>query len=82
MLNGMPLVTISKGEQITIPANLREKFGFKSGSRIEVEETKSGVLLKPIGEDLEKLFEEAKHIKPKRHITAEEMDVYTERMMR
>ena len=76
------IVTINRENGITIPAILVEKLGLKVGSRIELEKEKDYLILKPLGEDLEKLFKEAKTIKPKLRLTAEEMDEINERMFR
>ena len=68
------IVTISKGQQITIPAEMRNDLKLKAGSRVEVLKERNEIIIKPLGEDLEKLFEEAKNIKPKHNLTAEQMD--------
>ncbi len=68
------IVTMSKGMQITIPASLREELGLDVGSRMELEGKRGSIVLKPLGEELETLFKEAKTIKPKHKFTAEEMD--------
>ncbi|MBS3097050.1 AbrB/MazE/SpoVT family DNA-binding domain-containing protein [Candidatus Woesearchaeota archaeon] len=68
------IVTISKGQQITIPAEMRKDLKLKAGSRVEVLKERNEIIIKPLGEDLEKLFEEAKNIKPKHNLTAEQMD--------
>ena len=68
------IVTISKGMQITIPATLREELGLDVGSRMELEGKNGKIVIKPIGEELEELFKEAKTIKPKLRLTAKEMD--------
>ena len=68
------IVTISKGQQITIPAEMRKEFDLKVGSKVEVIKRKKEIVIKPIEEDLDKIFEEAKNIKPKHNLTAEQMD--------
>ena len=68
------IVTISKGQQITIPAEMRKEFDLKAGSKVEVIKRKKEIVIKPIEEDLDKIFEEAKNIKPKHNLTAEQMD--------
>lgn len=68
------IVTISKGQQITIPADMRKDLNLRVGSRVEVVKRKNEIIIRPIGEDLEKLFEEAKKIVPKHGLTAEQMD--------
>ncbi|MBI2653986.1 AbrB/MazE/SpoVT family DNA-binding domain-containing protein [Candidatus Woesearchaeota archaeon] len=68
------IVKISKGQQITIPSEIRKELKLKAGSRIEVIKRKNEIVIRPLGEDLEKLFEEAKKIVPKHKLTAEQMD--------
>ena len=68
------IVTISKGQQITIPSEFRKDLNLKVGSRVEVVKRKNEIVIRTIGEDLEKLFEEAKKIVPKHNLTAEQMD--------
>ena len=68
------IVTISKGQQITIPSEFRKDLNLKVGSRVEVVKRKNEIVIRPIGDDLEKLFEEAKKIVPKHKLTAEQMD--------
>ena len=76
------IVTISKGQQITIPAEMRKELKLKVGSKVEMVKGKNEIIIKPIDGDLEKLFEEAKNIKPKHNLTAEQMDELNERMFR
>ena len=75
------IITMSKGQQITIPAKIREEFKLGVGSKIEIEEKAGKIILKPIIEDLEKIFEETKNIKPKHRLSAEQMDELNERVM-
>lgn len=76
------LATISKGQQITIPATIREALGLSIGSKVEIEQIGQKIVIKPIGEDLEAIFAETKHMKPKQKLTAEQMDALNERMFR
>jgi AbrB family looped-hinge helix DNA binding protein len=78
------LVTISKGMQITIPANMRKALDLHAGSNVEIEQKKGKIVIKPIdGPTLEEAFEMAKHVKPKYpNMTAEEMDELNEKMFR
>ncbi len=76
------IATISKGQQITIPANMREALGLHAGSRIEIEQAGKKIILKPLGNELETLFVESKKIKPRQKLTAQEMDELNERMFR
>ena len=68
------IVTISKGQQITIPAEMRKEFDLKVGSRVELIKKQNKIIIQPIEEDLEELFENAKNIKPKHNMTAKQMD--------
>jgi len=76
------IATISKGQQITIPAIFREALGLNVGSKVEIERVGQKIILKSVGDDLNTLFEEAKKVKPKKHMTVEEMDVFAESMFR
>ena len=76
------IVEMSKGRQITIPAEVRDDLGLHAGSKLELIQKKKEILLKPIEEDIDAVFEQAKHVKPKRHLTAEQMDEFNEGMMR
>lgn len=76
------IVTISKGQQVTIPAEIRNKLGLNIGNKVEILQENGNIIIKPIGEDLEKLFKEAKKIKPKHNLTANQMDELNERMFR
>lgn len=40
-------VTIDKAGRIVVPKALRERFGLREGSEIEIEESSEGILLKP-----------------------------------
>lgn len=73
------LITISKGQQITIPAEYRDDFNLKVGSKVELIKKDKKIIIQPIEEDLDKLFENAKKIKPKHKLTAEQMDELVER---
>ena len=81
MLNDM-IVTISKGQQITIPANMREMLGLDIGSKVDVEYEEGKIVISPVGEELEEFFRQAKKWKPKYHLTAKQMDEINERMFR
>ena len=50
------IITISKGQQITIPSEFRKDLNLKVGSRVEIVKRKNEIVIKPIGDDLEKLF--------------------------
>lgn len=72
------LVEISKGKQITIPAKYRKKLHLKAGSRVDIESRGNKIIIMPIEEDMEKLFAEAKNVKPKHKLTAKQMDELVE----
>ena len=76
------IAAISKGQQITIPSEMRNALGINSGSKVEIELVGKKIIIKPVGDDLETLFEEAKKRKPKHKLSAKEMDEFNERMFR
>lgn len=55
------IVEITKGQQITLPASIRKKYGWKPGTKINLEDTKDGVKLEPIEpkESWEEIWKEA-----------------------
>lgn len=73
------IVKISKGQQITIPSEYRKEFGWQVGSNVELTKEGNRVVLKPVGDDLQKLFRDAKNLKPKFKFTAKQMDEVVER---
>ncbi len=81
MLNEM-IITISKGQQITIPASMRELLGLDVGSKVDVEYEEGRIVINPVGEELEEFFKQAKKWKPKYVLTAEQMDEINEKMFR
>lgn len=76
------LATISKGQQITIPAIIRDAFGLNVGSKVEIEKVGNKIVITPAGEELEHMFELAKKIKPKHKMSVEQMEEFNERMFR
>ena len=76
------IVEMSKGRQITLPADIRKEFDLVTGSKLEIIKRSNEIVLKPIGEDLDKLFKEAKNIKPKHGLTPKQMDELNERLFR
>lgn len=72
------IVTISKGQQITIPSEIRKELKLKVGSKVEVIKKQNKIIIQPIEEDLNKLFENARKISPKRKLTAKQMDELVE----
>lgn len=74
------ITTITKGQQITLPASIRQKLGLEIGAKLEMTVEEGRIVLEPITEDIEKIFADARKIKPKVQMTAEEMDEYNEMM--
>lgn len=72
------ITKISKGLQITIPAEFRNKLDLEVGSKVEINLEETKIIISPIDEDLEKLFKEARKIKPKLKLTAKQMDELAE----
>lgn len=68
------LIEMSKGKQLTLPAGLRAKYGLEEGSRMEVEDTGKGILIRPMENDLEEVFKATDGIKPAHNWDADEMD--------
>jgi AbrB family looped-hinge helix DNA binding protein len=68
------IVTISKGQQLTIPSEIRSDLCLEVGSKIELIRKGRSIVITPIEEDLKNLFEHAGNIKPKRKLTAKQMD--------
>ena len=76
------IVEISKGRQITIPAEIRDELDLIPGSKLEILTKNNTIVLKPLGDELEKLFAQAKNVKPKHNLTAQQMDELNERLFR
>ncbi len=72
------IIELSKGRQITLPAKIRNEFDLVPGTKLEIKKRKNEIILKPISEDLEKFFQEAKKIKPKHNLNAHQMDELNE----
>ena len=47
----MEVVNVSQKGQILIPKALREKYGVKSGSKVQILETRNGLVIKPAPKD-------------------------------
>ncbi|NIM99431.1 MAG: AbrB/MazE/SpoVT family DNA-binding domain-containing protein [candidate division Zixibacteria bacterium] len=47
----MPVVQISPKGQILIPKKIREKYGVKPGSNVQILEATDGIVIKPAPED-------------------------------
>jgi len=76
------IVTISKGLQVTIPAEFRNAFGLRIGSRAEMVKEGNTIVIKPIDDDVEELFRQAKKLKPRYGFTAEQMNKEVENAIR
>lgn len=66
---------ISKGYQITIPAQIRKKFDLTIGTPIDIEAKESEIVLKPFDaeKEKEKLFKEADKL-PKHNLSVEDLE--------
>ena len=73
------IITVSKGQQITIPSEYRKMLSLRVGSKLELKREGNKIIIKPIDEDLGKLFDEAKKLRPKYMLTAKQMDEVVER---
>lgn len=73
---------MSKGRQITIPAKMRNELDLVMGSKLEITKRGDEIILKPLGDDLDKMFKEAKNVKPKHNLTAKQMDELNEGVFR
>lgn len=73
------IVEVTKGQQITLPASIRKKYGWKPGTKINLEDTKDGVKLETVEpkETWEEIWKETR--KHKLTHTAEELDAIWER---
>ncbi|MBI5391004.1 AbrB/MazE/SpoVT family DNA-binding domain-containing protein [Candidatus Woesearchaeota archaeon] len=76
------IVEMSKGRQITIPSEIRDMFDLEPGMKLEIGVRKKEIILKPVTDELEELFAEARHRKPRKHFTAEQMDALNQRLFR
>ncbi len=72
------IIALSKGRQITIPAEFRNEFDLQTGSKLEIIKKGKEILLRPVGNELEDIFSKAKKVKPKHHLTAKQMDELNE----
>lgn len=76
------IVEMSKGRQVTIPAEIRNEFELVTGSKLEIIKKDNEIILKPVGNELDKMFKEAKGIKPKHNLTPKQMDELNERLFK
>ena len=69
------ITKISKGYQITIPAEIRKKFELGIGSPLDIEVKKKEIVLKPINpkKELERLFKEADKF-PRHNLTPKDLE--------
>ena len=72
------ITKLTKGQHITIPSLIREKLKLQPGSRVEIELRKNEAVIRPIGKELEEFFVQSRRVKPKKHLTAEQMDQLVE----
>jgi AbrB family looped-hinge helix DNA binding protein len=68
------IVQISKGYQLTIPANIRKEFDLGIGSKVEVKKVKDKIVIEPILDDIERVFAKALKIRPKHDYSVVEME--------
>ncbi|MEK6838104.1 MAG: AbrB/MazE/SpoVT family DNA-binding domain-containing protein [Nanoarchaeota archaeon] len=70
------ITKISKGYQITIPAEVRHRFGLDVGTVIDIEERGTEIIVKPVGksakEGLKELFRRSD--KYKNNFTPEQLE--------
>ena len=76
------IIELSKGRQVTIPAEIRNRFDLTSGTKLEIIIRNNEIVLRPIVDDLEELFKNAKNIKPKHNLTAKQMDELNEGLLK
>jgi AbrB family looped-hinge helix DNA binding protein len=72
------IITLSKGQQITIPSRYRKDLNLDAGSRVEMIKKGNKIIIQPLEENLAQLFAEAKKIKPKHKLSAKQMDTVVE----
>lgn len=72
------IVTISKGEQLTIPSALRKALNLAAGRKVEIIQRGKVLVIRPIGDELSKVFERADKFKPRHRLTARQMDELVE----
>ena len=76
------IIEVSKGRQITIPADIRDEFELDKGSKLEIVKEGNKIVLRPISDDLGEMFKNAKSVKPKHNLNAKQMDELSERLFR
>ncbi|MBI3052390.1 AbrB/MazE/SpoVT family DNA-binding domain-containing protein [Candidatus Woesearchaeota archaeon] len=61
----MTLAKISRGYQLTIPAEIRNRFGLKPGTDVEIAVEKDRIIITPLDDaDIEDVFKRADKFKP------------------
>lgn len=77
---------ITERGQITIPEAFRRKYGFMKGDRVLFIEENNGIFLRPVRKidfnELNKILEKTKKIKPRYNLNAKDMDEINERVFR
>lgn len=76
------IIEVSKGYQITIPAEFRKEFGLGIGSPMEISKEDGRIVIQPIKEEMNVLFNNAKKINPKKKMTIEQMGNLNEKLFR
>lgn len=68
------LAKISKGYQLTIPADIRNRFGLRPGTDVDIEVRKDKIVITPLEDiDMEEAFRRADKLKP-HNLTPEELE--------
>lgn len=72
---------ISKGYQLTIPAEIRKKFDLGIGAAVDIDVKKEEIILKPFNakKELEKLFKDADKF-PRHDLSPEDLEKMEEDM--
>ncbi len=68
------ITKLTRGQQITLSRQVREKLKLQPGNRVEIELRKDEAVIRRIGPDLEDFFRKAQKVKAKKNLSAEEMD--------
>jgi AbrB family looped-hinge helix DNA binding protein len=81
-MNHEMIVEISKGYQISIPAEIRKKFHLGIGSSLDISAQKGRIIIEPVKENMLDMFRNAKNIKPKKNLTVKQMEKLNEGIFR
>ena len=76
------LVTMTKGKQVTIPAKVRKSQGITDASRFGMIARRGEIVIRPLGDELERVFRLSDNIKPRHKLSEKQMDELNERMFR